>query len=871
MLFSDIEGSTSLLYRLGIRYAEVLDVQRRVLRSAWQHWGGTEMGTEGDSFFVVFEAARDAVHAASQAQRELALQNWPGGEQVRVRMGLNTGEPVAHDGGYVGIDVHRAARIAAAAHGGQVVVTNATRQLVAETLPADTEWVDLGLHRLKDFAAPVHAYQLSMVGLPDSFPPLKTLGTTSSLPMEATALVGRDAELRELTKLLGRPGVRLVTLTGAGGSGKTRLATALAVARAESFLDGVFFVSLAGVTSNENLWAAVIDALGMAGEARTRQQSLAQLANRRLLMILDNLEQIPDAGAVVDELLASAPQVVVLVTSRRPLHVRGEHEHPVPPLELPERDGLADVKSSGAVQLFCQYVQMVRPGFALTSQNAGDVAAVCRRLDGLPLAVELAAVRSKLLSPVALLARLKSTVDLRDHATGRPVRQRTLRDTIAWSYDLLPEDLQVVFRRLGVFAGGADMEAIDAVATSSTGDGDPLDAAAGLVDVSLVSVAEDSSGEPRVVLLQTVADFALDRLTAEGDLENARERHAEHYLALAQTLVPEAWTGQGLAVRQRLETESNNFRAALSWALQTDTATPPTPEQARLGLRLCAALCWFWDEYGYVPECRGWYERALEVGSGIDTRERASVMVSLAGLGDLPAGDPRPLELLEQSLAISRRLSDKGVISDGLGGLAELHLLLGDFSTATDLIEESIALARQLGDNFRLEGSVGLHGRVEVELGNPARAKELFEQAREFARQRGDENSVVWFESFIAYSLVVSGRPREAWSRLQSIEPDVLRISGHFLSYNVLATYAQVFAALGDAQRAARLLGGHWAHYTKLGAVLDPQVEEAWLQRTGIASVRDTLGQDRWQQALQVGSAYTLEEALADARAAGEP
>jgi predicted ATPase/class 3 adenylate cyclase len=862
MLFSDMEGSTSLLARLGDRYAVALDVQRSVLRSAWRRWGGVEMGTEGDSFFVVFATALDGVSAALQAQRDLSMKHWPGGERVAVRMGLHTGEPVAHDGGYVGVDVHRAARVSAAAHGGQVVVTAATGQLVAESLPADATLVDLGWHRLRDFAESVHLYQLNSVGLPDTFPPLRTLGTSSSLPVETTPLVGRHGELRELQALLLRPGVRLASLTGPGGSGKTRLAIALAAAQAHAYPDGVFFVALAGVAGGEDMWAAMFDVLGVTGAEASRGHLLAQLAHRRALLVLDNLEQIGQAGEVVGEVLESAPRLVVVATSRRPLHVRGEHEYPVPPLQLPEGDHLAEAEDSGAVQLFCQHAQMVRAGFSLTVENVGDVVAVCRRLDGLPLAVELAAARSKLLSPSGLLKRLSSVVDLGDNAVGRPIRQRTLRDTIAWSYDLLPLDLRAVFRRLGVFAGGADLDAVAAVAMVDI-DRDPFDAAVALVDVSLLQVAEDMGGEPRFAPLQTVADFALDRLTVEGDLVDARSRHAEHYLGVAEALAPDLSTDRGLAARQRLQTESDNFRAALTWALQPGADQPPTPQRARLGLQLCAALAEFWIGHAPADETRRWYERALELDSGAESRERAHVLVVLVEVSGLADDDPRHVEQLEQARDISRRLNDPAGECEALLGLAAVQLVAGRLSLAGKLAEQSESTARRAGDRMRLGIALHRRGWVEDVRGNWARALDLLAKSQDVARERGDEIALAYLELHVAPCLANVGRGREALDRLRRCSADVLRISHQHLTASLLAAYAVVYAALGDAQAAATLLGAHWAQLTKTGRQVVPEFEEPWLQREGLASVRDTLGTQRWQNAIQAGGAYTLQEALA--------
>src|SRR5436305_6513930 len=491
LLFSDIEGSTALLSRLGDRYAEALSAQRALLRAAFAAGGGRELGTEGDSFFVVFESAGDAVRCCVAAQRALASHDWPGGVAVRVRMGLHSGEPARHEDGYIGMDVHRAARIAATAHGGQVVLSDPTRQLVESRLPAEVSIRDLGWHRLKDIEAAEHIYQLVATGLEEHFPGLKSLGTQTSLPLPLTPLVGRDGDLERLCSGVRRPGARLVTLTGPGGVGRTRLALAGAAALGEVFPHGVFFIPLAAVRDAEVMWKAIADGLDAAGDRPDADAVAKYLSARRALLVLDNLEQLHGAAGVVAALLAAAPGLVVMATSRGPLHLQGEQEQPVPPLEVSSETDVEEVAACGAARLFAQQAAMVRPGFALTAGNAADVAAICRRLDGLPLAIELAAARVKLLAPKALIARLSQSLDLAAGDAGRPSRQRELRNTIAWSYDLLTPDLANVFRRAGVFAGGCDLDALAAVAMADHGPGaDPLQPVAELLDVSLITVTE---------------------------------------------------------------------------------------------------------------------------------------------------------------------------------------------------------------------------------------------------------------------------------------------------------------------------------------------------------------------------------------------
>ena len=540
MLFSDIEGSTALVRRLGERYSEALSAQRTLLRAAFRSFGGRELSTEGDSFFVVFESAIAAVGCCVAGQRALARHDWPDGVKVRVRMGLHSGEPTRHEDNYVGLDVHRAARIAAAAHGGQVVVSDATRHLVESRLAADVSLRDLGWHRLKDIEAPERIYQLVVAGLPDRFPSLKSLGAQSRLPVPMTPLVGRERDLEQVLATLTGPGIRLVTLTGTGGVGKTRLSLAAAAALDQGFPQGVFFIPLAAVRDAEVMWKTIADVLDVAGDGPAADAVTGYLGDRRALLVLDNLEQLDGAAGVVAGLLTAAPGLVVLATSRRPLHLPGEQELPVPPLQVPREASVEEVSASGAARLFAQQASMSRPGFTLTAANAADVAAICERLDGLPLAIELAAARIRLLAPRALLARLGRSIDLAAPDIGQSSRQQTLRNAIAWSYDLLTPDLAEAFRRAGVFAGGCDLDALAAVAAPEHGPdaqgvgADPLDLAAGLLDVSLVTVTDGADGEPRVGMLETIREYALERLERAGDLDDTRRRHAEHYAGVAE-------------------------------------------------------------------------------------------------------------------------------------------------------------------------------------------------------------------------------------------------------------------------------------------------------------------------------------------------
>ena len=865
MLFSDIEGSTALLGRLGERYGEALSAQRALMRAAISACRGQEMGTEGDSFFVVFESAGDALGCCLEAQRALAGHDWPGGVAVRVRMGLHSGEPSVQEDDYVGMDVHRAARIAAAAHGGQVVLSEATRLLAASRLAGDV-WVrDLGWHRLKDIEAPERIYQLVAPGLPDRFPRLKSLGAPSRLPVPMTALVGREADLGQVCAALTGPGIRLVTLTGTGGVGKTRLSLAAAASLDQEFPHGVFFVALAAVRDGEVMWKTIADTLDVVGDGLAADAVTAYLAGRRVLLVLDNLEQLHGAAGVVAGLLAAAPDLVVLATSRRPLHLPGEQELPVPPLQVPHEASVEQVAACGAARLFVQQAAMARPGFTLTSANAADIAAICQHLDGLPLAIELAAARIRLLAPRALLARLGRSLDLAAADVGQPSRQQTLRNAIAWSYDLLTPDLAEVFRRAGVFAGGCDLDALAAIAGPGQGDqetgADPLDLAAGLHDVSLITVTEGADGEPRVGMLETIREFALERLARAGDLEDARRRHAGYYAGVAER-ADEQLRGSGpahLAALDRLEAEHDNLRAALAWSLQTPAAAPAPAdgERAATGLRLVQALAYFWYRHGHATEGRRWLERAIEL-AGEDGGAPLAQLAHWLGVFLQQQGEPQAaLRLLERSLAIWRDLGVRDQQARELNSLGITYHHLDDVDAARSLLEESAAISREIGSDFRLAAALTNLGQLESDAGNFDRATQVLQEALTLDRKQGDMLGVALDQQSLAGVSLRAGHAQEARDLLSSMADYVASCGDPELLATTLEMCAANAAQLGEGLRAARLVGAAEALRQKTGIpIKQPEMLEEFL-----APVRATIAPEQWDAALAAGRALTQQQA----------
>lgn len=876
LLFSDVDGSTVLLSRLGPAYADALDGQRRVLRSASATHGGTEMGTEGDGFFVAFPTAPAAVAAATEAQRELAVYPWPQGERVRVRMGIHTGSPAVHEGGYVGMDVHRAARIAGAAHGGQVVLSNATAHLVTGGLPLGVALHDLGTHRLKDLPSPERLFQLRLPGLQAEFAPLKSLGAASSLPAPPTPLVGRDEYLSEIADLVGSRSVRLVTLTGPGGAGKTRLALALAHQLIESFPDGVYFVPLAAVTSSGAMWTSIAEVLDVPVQSRTPPALYDHLEHRSALFVLDNLEQLVGADAVVAELLATAHQLVILVTSRSPLHVLGEHERAVQPLALPTDNGMAEVARSGAAQLFIQQAASVRSTFALTSANAGDVAAICRRLDGLPLAIELAAARTKMLSPQALLGRLDRALDISAAGSQGPSRQRTLRDTIDWSYNLLTPVLQGFFRRLAVFGGGADLDAIAALThpDDRPREVDPLDLVASLVDASLVTVTESPDGEPRIGMLQMMRVYALDQLRAAGEDTVARRRHARHYLEVAEGLSVLLTSQLHLEVRARFEVEIDNFREALEWASGPGSADGRADDRAddgadggdaagQLGLRLCAALDGFWFARGYDPEERRWLERALDGARGQDSPELAQCLAQLARALHVAGDLDRSREYGMQSVVMWRRLGERTPsFAAALQVLATVEDERGRSDVAGPLLAESLEVAEAAGDRGRLAlvliSYATFVGAAEDDY---ERSLAMETRASRVAQTLGDPALILLAEQNMACSMRLLGRVEEARQVMRRLIGEILELDLPIQICALCEDYAAILGEQGHHVAAVRLLGAASAQRVRIGAPRSP-VQELELA-DAIMGSRAAMSDSDWGEAFRIGEETLIRDALA--------
>ena len=797
-LFTDVEGSTKLLHELGVdKYAQALAKHRRTLREAFTRHGGVEVDTQGDAFFVAFPTAPGALEAARGATEALAVG------PIQVRIGIHTGTPHLAEEGYVGSDVHKGARIAAAGHGGQVLVSKETRELVA------VEVTDLGEHRLKDFAEAVLIFQLGA----ERFPPLKTISNTN-LPRPASSFVGRDTEVEEVASLLS-DGARLVTLTGPGGSGKTRLAIEAAAELVPEFKAGVFWVGLATLRDPTLVTETISQTLGA-------KDGLADhIGEREMLLLLDNLEQVVAAAPDLATLVETCPNLRLLVTSRELLRVRGEVEYPVPPLADPD-----------AVELFCARSRL-RPG-----ETIGEL---CRRLDNLPLAVELAAARTSVLSPAQILERLTQRLDLLKGGRDAEARQQTLRATIAWSHDLLTDHEKGLFARLAVFRGGCTLDAAEAIVAAD------LDTLQSLADKSLVRHTDE-----RLWMLETIRDYASEQLEESDEADRIRSRHAEWFLALAEEAEPyvgrnpEEWL-------TRLEADNDNLRAALDWL--------ETSGESQLALRLAGALTLFWEGAGLLTEGRPRLERLLRDDER-PTTSRAKALVG-AALMARQSGEPAAARVRAgEALELHRELGDAwGTANSGVMlGLAVGDE--GDFSRARQLFDDSAQLFRDIGDEDNAVFAARLLGWMYEELGDPERARAVHED--NLGRARALSNSQLEAQTLgaLAYLATEQGRARDAISMMQ----DVLRIDrdrgAPLQTAYDLSRFARVLAFAGGASAdATRLLSCAEAVHDEIGATPPPFLEK--MIEEALAVIHTQLDDSAFTEAWEQGRTLTFDEAVA--------
>ncbi len=820
-LFTDIEGSTRLLDRLGERYDDVFAVHRAMLRDAFAGEAGREIGTSGDSFFVVFEQPAGAVAAAATAQRALSAYEWPEGGEVRVRIGIHSGEARRSGEGYVGLDVHRAARICDAAHGGQILLSRTTRALVPQTHVRD-----LGEHRLKDLPEPQPLYQLVVEGVPTEFPPPRSLqGAGLALPAPPTPIVGREREVAELCELLAQEDLRALTITGPGGAGKTRLALEVAAQPSLDFPDGIVFVELAAVSEPPLALTAIAHAVGVEESAGSLEAALERfLVRRRALLVLDNLEQVLGASPLVARLLAAAPRLKVLATSRIPLRIRGEREFP-----------LGGLSTADAVALFAERATAVRPEFSADAV----VAELCAALDGLPLALELAAARVRALAPEQLLGRLSDRLGLlAGGARDLPERHRTLRAAVDWSHELLGPAEQEALARLGVFSGGFTLTAADAVCG---------------VDVfALETLTEHSllrhDGE-RFHMLETIRAYALERLEERAEGEEVRRRHAEHFAEFAEGAEMKVLRGEEQADWiARVEAEHDNLRAALAWTHDT--------EDAELELRLAGALRGFWYVRSYLGEGRRWYAQALAANGAQPPALRAKALRGAMSLAHRQGRFEDAQRYADESLELYRSIDDDEGVQTALNNLAAIAVARGEPGRARVMFEESVEHAARRGDRWG-EALTGSNlGYLALTLDDLEGGERYLRASLDLLRELGASEET---------AIPVQNLGFAALRRNDLVEARALFEESRGLSEAVgwqegvnyaLVGLAAVLVGEGRAAEAAEALGAAERVRRETGVSLEPL--ERSVHDDTVAAVRAALGEEAYAEARERGLAAEL-------------
>ncbi len=866
-LFTDIEGSTSLLQQLGDRYADVLAAYRRLLRASVQERGGQEVDTQGDAFLFAFPRATDAVMTAVTAQRAIMAHSWPEGGTVRVRMGLHTGEPLSADTGYIGMDIHRAARICTAGHGGQILLSDTTCPLIEDGLPPDVRVRDLGQHRLKDLARPQHLFQVVVDGLPADFPSLKSLNVLpNNLPVQLTSFIGRKREIAEVKGLLST--TRLLTLTGAGGAGKTRLAVQVAAEVLEDFSDGVWLVELAALSDPALVPQAIASALGVPEQlGRLLDETVTDsLRLKSVLLVVDNCEHLlPVVAHRADVLLRGCPDLRVLATSREGLGIPGELTYRVPSLSLPDLQRLPSLENLTeyeAIRLFIERATFGQPGFAVTNRNALAVAQICHRLDGIPLAIEMAAARVKGLSVEQIASRLDDRFRLltAGHRTALP-RHQTLRATMDWSYDLLPEHERVMLRRLSVFAGGFTLEAAERVCAGEAIDTSAvLDLLLRLVDKSLV-VAEERNGEVRYRLLEMIRQYGRDRLLESGEIDVVRRRHRDWYLELAEQADRLLHGPEQVVWLERVETDHDNLRAALEWS-------KTAKDGLEAGLRLAGALWWFWVVRVHWSEARGWLEGALSRCSDTAPPSMPKALQGAAYLAWRRGDYARATALCEKGLVLCRELGDRGNHALLLIWLANIASSQQQNDRARALGEESVALAQEISDKWIVTVALSSLGGVARGQRDYERAIALHMESLAVAREAGDLFEIAYQLRMLGTDALRGGHYGQATTYFTESLTLCQEAGNRWTIEECLEGLAGVAAGHGHHERAARLLGAAEVLRKALGRDRSTFEQAAHDQR--MASSRAGLGDAAFAAAWAEGRAMTLEQAVEYALASGD-
>jgi len=881
-LLTDVEGSTALWESSPEAMRLAVARHDRLLTELTERHGGAVVRSrgEGDSFFMVFQRATDAVMAACAIQQALHAEAWQLDPPIRVRIGLNTGEAELREGNYFGAVVNRCARLRDLAHGGQVLLSQPTYDLIRDDRPAGVSLLDLGEHRLRGVSEPVRVFQIVDPELPSAFPPLRIMETRpNTLPVQVTSLIGRESQAAEIANLLRGDGVRLLTLTGPGGIGKTRLAIEVARRIAEEGRLAVVFAELAPIASPALVPHAIAGALGVRERlGRPLLETIADtLRAARLLLVLDNCEHVlGGAASAVQALRRACPEVQILATSRAPLGMSGEVTWSVPLLTVGAGAASPDAPGYGeAVQLFVERARLRMSEFGLSASNALAVVEICRRLEGLPLAIELAAARIQLLPPAAMLARLARALSfLVGGPHDVPARQQTLRAAIAWSYDLLDEAERAAFRQLGVFAGGLSLEAAEAVWLPGAGSGRfDSGGGAGVASPSrsgpaapdLLQILEsllaknllrrEGADEPRYAMLETIREYALEQLEASGELDATRGRCTAFFLAFAEDESEKLLGRDQLAALGRIDAELDNLRAVLGWCRDGEVADR--------GLRLAGALVLYWQDRGFANEGRYWVTTMLALpGASARTAGRARALYAAAILASSRGDIATHRSCTQESAEIYRASGQLLEAGRSLSMQAVAETRLGNLGVARALLAESVTIARERGDPWGLAFALGQLGAVAYQEHDLDDARWYREEAAAVARANHDRHTLGLSLAGLALVARMQGRREESAKLFHETLLVGSELNDHWIIPRALGGLAGAAVLAEEYRRAARLFGVMVAMRELSGIGEATGFFRAMCERDE-TEAREALGSDAFQAAWEEGRTMGPEQAIA--------
>jgi predicted ATPase/class 3 adenylate cyclase len=856
-MFTDIQGSTKLWETYPDSMKAALARHDALMVEIMEAHNGYLVKTTGDGLLAAFPSAADCAAASVAIHQGLAADSWDGVGCLLVRIGMHTGEAQLRDGDYYGSTLNRAARIMGIGYGGQTLVSEAAQKLLTDTLPADLSLQDLGHHRLKDLTRPENVYQLDHPDLEQEFPALKSLShLANNLPVQTTSFVGREQDVEQIKTLLDT--AHAVTLTGIGGTGKTRLSLQVAADLIEQYADGVWFVELAPLAEPSLVASTIGEVLGISEvPGQTMLDTLSDaLAQKQLLLVLDNCEHLLDTSAeVAAALLKACPELRILASSREGLGIAGEATYAVSPLPLPEAQvDIGVLLSTPSVQLFVERAQLAKPMFQLTEDNAEAIGFICRRLDGIPLALELAAARVKIMPPQKLVERLE---DRFRYLTGGKrealAHHQTLRATIDWSYDLLDEAEKLLLNRLSVFQGGFVMEAAEGVCAGEGLDElEVLDYLSQLVQKSLVEVDEQED-DARYRLLETVRQYAQEKLDEAGETETYHQAHLDHYLALAETAEPELAGAEQASWLKRLHEEHDNFRGALHWAIQA--------QQWEAAQRMGGALGRFWATHGHLGEGRVWLAQALQVEEGVDLAAQAKAL-RYAGTLAWQQGDLGEAQgMMEASLAVYRELGDTQGVAMALGNLGAVAAQQGDLDGAKALFEEALASLRELGDTRGIASALNNLGIVAMDQGDLEGAKALYEESLALRREQGDTYNIAITLSNLGELAYLEDDLEEARRQLADSLTLSQEIGDQIGVNDASAVMASLVHKEGFAEIATQLQGASARWGEELGVPLQPMDQKLY-DETRVA-LMDELGEDGYATAFEAGQQLSFEDMVA--------